>query len=139
MPAVSALLHPDEARLRRGGPRARHPRLDPRAQHAARPPSDERELAFRAADTLEKLTGVRPVGMRTPSWDFSDATLGIIRELGLAYDSSLMADDELYEMLADGEPTGMVEMPVEWIRDDAPYFTMDRYTALRPYTPPRAC
>jgi hypothetical protein len=26
---------------------------------------------------------------------------------------------------------------VEWIRDDAVYFTMDRYSALRPYTSPR--
>jgi hypothetical protein len=26
---------------------------------------------------------------------------------------------------------------VEWIRDDAPYLTMDRYSGVRPYTPPR--
>ena len=57
--------------------------------------------------------------------------------MGLVYDSSLMADDDPYEVLADGEPTGLVEIPVEWIRDDAAYFPMDRYTALRPYTPPR--
>jgi hypothetical protein len=61
-----------------------------------------------------------------------------VRELGLVYDSSLMADDEPYEILADDEPTGLIEIPVEWIRDDAPYFSMDRYTALRPYTSPRA-
>ena len=93
-------------------------------------PEDERELAFRATDTLEKLVGVRPVGVRTPSWDFSAATLRIIRELGLLYDSSLMADDEPYEIVEDGEPTGVVEIPVEWIRDDAPYFSMDRYTGV---------
>ncbi len=95
-------------------------------------PADERELAWRATDTLEKLAGVRPVRVRTPSWDFSAATLGIIRELGLQYDSSQMADDEPYELVEDGEPTGVVEIPVEWIRDDAPYFSMDRYTAVRP-------
>jgi peptidoglycan/xylan/chitin deacetylase (PgdA/CDA1 family) len=76
--------------------------------------------------------------MRTPSWDFSDATLGIERELGLLYDSSLMADDDPYELVEDGEPTGIVELPVEWIRDDAVYFNMNRFTALRPYTPPTA-
>ena len=80
---------------------------------------------------------MRPVGVRTPSWDFSRATLRIIRELGLLYDSSLMADDDAYEIVEEGEPTGIVEIPVEWIRDDAPYFSMERYTALRPYTPPR--
>jgi len=65
-------------------------------------PADERELAWRATDTLEKLAGVRPVRVRTPSWDFSAATLGIIRELGLQYDSSQMADDEPYELVEDG-------------------------------------
>ena len=51
----------------------------------------------------------------------------MIRELGFRYDSSLMADDEPYLLLADGETTGIVEIPVEWIRDDAPYFMMQRY------------
>ena len=99
---------------------------------------DERDLQMRAADTLESITGRRPVGIRTPSWDFSPNTLAISREMGLLYDSSLMADDEPYELLEDGEPTGMVELPVEWIRDDAVYFNMDRFSALRPYTPPSA-
>ena len=85
---------------------------------------------------LEKLSGVRPVGMRTASWDFSPYTLAIAREMRLLYDSSLMADDEPYELLEDGEPTGMVEIPVEWIRDDAPYVAMDRMTGVRPYGGP---
>ena len=76
--------------------------------------------------------------MRTPSWDFSPATLTIQREMGLLYDSSLMADDDPYELDQDGEPTGIVELPVEWIRDDAVYFNMNRFQALRPYTPPAA-
>ncbi|SMF18079.1 Polysaccharide deacetylase [Xaviernesmea oryzae] len=96
----------------------------------------ERDLALRAADVLERLSGVRPVGMRTASWDFSPHTLKITREMGLLYDSSLMADDEPYELLEDGEPTGVVEIPVEWIRDDAPYVAMDRMTGARPYGGP---
>ena len=76
--------------------------------------------------------------MRTPSWDFSATTMAIAREMGLLYDSSLMADDEPYELLEDGEPTGVVELPVEWIRDDAVYWGMDRASAIRPYTPPSA-
>ncbi len=47
-----------------------------------------------------------------------------------------MADDEPYELLEDGEPTGIVEIPVEWIRDDAPYVAMDRMTGTRPYGGP---
>ena len=94
----------------------------------------ERELVVRATDYLEQATGRRPVGYRAPSWDFSPATLDIIRGLGFLYDSSLMADDRPYELLRNGEPTGIVELPVEWILDDAPL--------LNPrgnrYTPPRA-
>jgi peptidoglycan-N-acetylglucosamine deacetylase len=137
MPAVSAMLHPEEARgyVDAGHEMALHGWIHER--NMLLQPADERDLAFRSADTLEHITGQRPVGLRTPSWDFSDATLPIIRELGLLYDSSLMADDEPYEILADGEPTGIVEIPVEWIRDDAPYFSFDRYTAIRPYTSPR--
>jgi peptidoglycan/xylan/chitin deacetylase (PgdA/CDA1 family) len=137
MPAVSALLHPEEARgyVEAGYEIGLHGWIHERNMQLS--PADERELALRSADTLERVTGQRPVGLRTPSWDFSDATLSIAREMGLLYDSSLMADDEPYEILADGEATGLVEIPVEWIRDDAVYFPMDRYTALRPYTPPR--
>jgi hypothetical protein len=78
------------------------------------------------------------VGIRVPSWDFSATTLPLIRELGLLYDSSLMADDEPYELIDNGEATGIVELPVEWIKDDAPYLGMNRATAIRPYTAPSA-
>ena len=92
----------------------------------------------RAADTLEKITGVRPVGARTASWDFSPHTLRITKEMGLLYDSSLMADEDCYELLLDGEPTGVVELPVEWVRDDAVYFMMHRFQSLRPQMPAEA-
>ena len=65
--------------------------------------------------------------MRTPSWDFSPNTLALTRDLGLIYDSSLMADVDCYELLLDGENTGVIELPVEWIRDDAVYFGMNRF------------
>ncbi|MFG6511745.1 polysaccharide deacetylase, partial [Sulfitobacter sp. M23905] len=73
---------------------------------------------------------------RTPSWDYSAHTLSIAREMGLLYDSSLFSDDDPYEIVEKGEATGIVELPVEWIRDDAVYFMMNRFGAQRPYTPP---
>ena len=80
----------------------------------------ERALLERAVEYLTDVTGVRPRGYRAPSWNHSPNTLDIIRDLGFLYDSSLMADDRPYEINAHGEPTGMVELPVEWILDDAP-------------------
>jgi peptidoglycan/xylan/chitin deacetylase (PgdA/CDA1 family) len=83
---------------------------------------EEERLLTQAIDHLTKATGKRPVGYRAPSWAFSAHTLGLIRKAGFLYDSSMMAMDEPYELVADGQPTGLVELPVEWILDDAPYF-----------------
>ncbi|NLU74465.1 polysaccharide deacetylase [Streptomyces sp. HNM0575] len=137
MPAVSALLHPDEARryVQEGHEVGVHGWIHER--NTLLGADDERTLIRRALETLTDITGRTPAGIRTPSWDFSDSTLETILELGFRYDSSLMADDEPYEVLAGGRATGLVEIPVDWIRDDAPYFTMDRFGALRPYTRPR--
>ena len=137
-PAVSALLHPEEIRAvaQEGHEIGIHSWIH--EANTKLPPGVERELTLRAADTLEKVSGQRPVGIRTASWDFSVDTLPIIREMGLLYDSSLMADDDPYELMDGGEATGIVELPPEWIRDDAPYFNFVRFSALRPYTAPSA-
>lgn len=137
VPAVSALLHPGEVAgyAAAGHEVALHGWIH--EWNTRLPPGVERDLLARAAEVLQRQSGQAPVGIRTPSWDFSDETLPVIRELGLRYDSSLMADDEPYEILADGEATGIVEIPVEWIRDDAPYLTMDRNSAVRPWPAPR--
>jgi peptidoglycan/xylan/chitin deacetylase (PgdA/CDA1 family) len=97
------------------------------------PADEERELLVRAIDHLTEVTGERPVGYRAPSWNFSPNTLSIIQELGFIYESSLMADDRPYEILAAGEPTGIVELPVEWILDDAPLLNPSgtRYSSPR--------
>ncbi|WP_342361041.1 polysaccharide deacetylase [Terrarubrum flagellatum] len=136
VPAVAALLHPDEQKrvVGEGHEIGIHGWIH--EFNSTLPYGHERELMMRSADTLEKITGVRPVGLRTPSWDFSPNTLRIEQEMGLLYDSSLMADEDCYELLLEGKPTGVVEFPVEWIRDDAPYFMMNRMGAQRPYTSP---
>jgi len=54
--------------------------------------SEERADMERAWRTLEKI-GVKPLGFRSPSADFSPNTLKLIEEFGFLYDSSLMADD----------------------------------------------
>ena len=136
VPAVSALLYPHEQRrvIAEGHEIGLHGWIH--EVNSTLSEADERDLHLRSCDVLTQITGVRPVGMRTPSWDFSPATLKIQREMGLLYDSSLMADNDPYELEEHGERTGIVELPVEWIRDDAVYFNMNRFTALRPYTAP---
>lgn len=82
----------------------------------------EERLLRQATDTIEAISGVRPVGYRAPSWNHSANTLSIIREMGFLYESSLFADDRPYELLQNGEPTGLIELPVDWVLDDAPFF-----------------
>jgi peptidoglycan/xylan/chitin deacetylase (PgdA/CDA1 family) len=137
VPAVAALLYPDEQKrlVAEGHEIGIHGWIH--ELNSVLPYEAERDLMFRSTDTLEKITGVRPVGLRTPSWDFSPNTLRIETELGLLYDSSLMADEDCYDLVMDGKSTGIVEVPVEWIRDDAVYFMMNRFQSLRPYTPPK--
>jgi len=136
VPAVSALIYPDEQRrvVAEGNEIAIHGWIH--ELNSVLPLHAERDLLLRSAEAIEKITGVRPVGLRTPSWDFSPNTLAIEREMGLLYDSSLMADEDCYELLLEGSPTGIIELPVEWVRDDAAYFVMHRFQSLRPYTPP---
>ena len=136
VPAVTALLPPEEQRrvVAEGHELGIHGWIH--ELNSSLPYEAERDLMRRSADTLERIAGIRPVGLRTPSWDFSQHTLEIEKEMGLLYDSSLMSDEDCYELLLNGAPAGVVELPVEWVRDDAVYFMMNRFSALRPYTPP---
>jgi peptidoglycan/xylan/chitin deacetylase (PgdA/CDA1 family) len=86
------------------------------------PDSAERALLTKAVAELTALTGQKPTGYRAPSWNFSPNTLTILRDMGFRYESSLMADDAPYELVQRGQPTGLVELPVQWILDDAPLF-----------------
>ena len=132
IPAMSAMLHRDGVKQiaaagheigLHGWIHERNSQLDE---------ATERDLMQRASAELTRIAGRKPAGMRTPSWDYSPFTIQIARDMGLLYDSSLMADDQPYEVNVNGQPTGVVELPVEWILDDAPYFNMDRFSTIRP-------
>ena len=86
------------------------------------PPEDERRLLQKTVEALQTVTGRQPVGYRSPSWEFSSETVRLLQEFGFLYDSGMMADDDPYEILVDGKATGLIEIPVEWMRDDAMYF-----------------
>jgi peptidoglycan/xylan/chitin deacetylase (PgdA/CDA1 family) len=83
---------------------------------------EEQRMLNLSIETLTKMTGRKPVGYRAPSWKFSKWTMGQVKAAGFLYDSSLMASDDAYELLLDGKPTGVVELPIERILDDSPYF-----------------
>ena len=125
IPAVSLMLHPEMADLiKRSGRHEFGIHGWIHEMNSQLPLEVERDLVRRAVEYLTQATGTRPVGYRAPSWNFSPNTLTILRELGFRYESSMMSDDAPYELLQRGEPTGIVELPVEWILDDAPLFNV---------------
>jgi peptidoglycan-N-acetylglucosamine deacetylase len=125
IPAVSALFHPQMLKDIQASPLQHeigvhgwiHERLP-----LLNDEKEEQRLLDQSIDTLTKMTGKRPVGYRAPSWKFSGWTMAQVKAAGFLYDSSLMASDDPYELLLDGQPTGIVELPIERILDDFPYF-----------------
>lgn len=85
----------------------------------------EERSALERGLALFRTRGLVPRSYRSPSWDFSRATLGLLRQAGFRVDSSLMGDDRPYELLQEGEPTGIVELPVDWSLDDWPHFQLE--------------
>jgi peptidoglycan/xylan/chitin deacetylase (PgdA/CDA1 family) len=81
---------------------------------------EEREELARARHVLEGL-GATLHGYRSPSWEFSEHTLALLGEANLRYSSNFMDDIRPYVH----ENTRLVELPVQWILDDAPHFWFD--------------
>jgi peptidoglycan/xylan/chitin deacetylase (PgdA/CDA1 family) len=96
----------------------------------------EGELLDRSVTKLREVlgTGFRPLGYRSPAWDLSSNSVGLLLERGYLYDSSMMADDFTPYRAREGDVVGedrfvagaatrLVEMPVAWELDDFPSFT----------------
>lgn len=136
VPALSAMIDPDEARriIGHGHEIGVHGWMH--ENNSLLDEATERDLMQRARDLLHDVTGREPVGFRSAHWDLSAHTIAIAADMGFAYDSSMMADDDCYELVVEGRATGMVELPVEWLRDDAVYLMFNRQPATRPWMAP---
>jgi peptidoglycan/xylan/chitin deacetylase (PgdA/CDA1 family) len=91
----------------------------------------ERRLIELAFETFDKQLNMRPVGYRSPYWDYSDVTLDLVEEYGFIYDSSLMARDLVpyhprrwmvrwEQASVAGKASRVLEVPVNWYLDDFP-------------------
>jgi len=124
IPAVTGVIYPEMIQEFKKRPRhevgihgwihERLPDLDDQAE--------EERLLNKAIEFWTNALSKKPARYKAPSWAFSKYTLDLIRKTGFQYDSSTMAMDEPYELLSNGRPTGIVELPVDWILDDYPYF-----------------
>ncbi|OUM43819.1 polysaccharide deacetylase family protein [Arthrobacter sedimenti] len=85
--------------------------------HPGRFGPGEEEADFRRAFEVLSAFGTPIAGYRSPAFDFSPSTMDIMVAHGISYSSSLMDDIYPYR-----HPNGIVELPVQWILDDAPHF-----------------
>jgi hypothetical protein len=72
----------------------------------------------RSIAVIEKHTGRRPRGNRSPLYNFSINTADLLAAEGFQYDSSLMGDDVPY--ILDTGKGEIVELPTSWALDDWP-------------------
>jgi peptidoglycan/xylan/chitin deacetylase (PgdA/CDA1 family) len=61
------------------------------------------------------------IGYRSPSWEHTPSTLGLLASNGFMYSSNLMDDIRPYRH----DESDIVELPVQWILDDAAHFWFD--------------
>ena len=74
----------------------------------------------RTMETIERITGVRPVGYRAPVYQVTNELPGLLIDRGFSYESSMMADDDPYMLDVAGK--FLVEVPPHWGVDDWPAF-----------------
>lgn len=135
IPAMSMELHPQVIRELRDNPKVEigfHSYVHENPLRLSE--SEERKVYTQAMAIFEKHVGRRPVGFRSAAWDLTESTINIVKEMGFLYESSMMADDRPYMLMANGQDTGLVELPVEWILDDWPLFQISwpsKHVAIR--------
>ena len=79
---------------------------------------EEHYWMARSIEVIERHTGQRPRGNRSPLYNYSIHTTDLLIDGGFLYDSSLMGDDVPYVLKTDaGE---IVELPSSWALDDWP-------------------
>ena len=92
----------------------------------------------RSIAVIEKHTGKRPRGNRSPLYNYSKHTTDLLIEEGFLYDSSLMGDDVPYILKSkNGE---IVELPASWATDDWPPYvhSLDLNFQMQIMAPDRA-
>lgn len=79
----------------------------------------EHDYMCRSIEIIEKHTGQRPRGNRSPLYNMSSQTPELLIEEGFVYDSSLMGDEVPYLLDIPGKGR-LTELPVSWATDDWP-------------------
>jgi peptidoglycan/xylan/chitin deacetylase (PgdA/CDA1 family) len=97
-------------------------------------PAREKAILVKSLEVLTPLAGRRPIGYRAPAWQLSGDTLALLAGEHFDYSSNMM--DRLVPYVH--PPVGdrsLVEIPVSWILDDAPFFLFSGQRGMQPPGP----
>jgi peptidoglycan/xylan/chitin deacetylase (PgdA/CDA1 family) len=124
IPGDTADRHPDETRaiLNAGHEIGHHGYL-----HEPPPTltlEEERTMIERGLDALDRITGTRPRGYRSPAWELSRSTFSLLEEYGFDYDASQLGADRPHWVSDAGRQTRLVEIPSAWELTDSGLFMM---------------
>ena len=98
------------------------------------PPEREEAILLKSVEVLSRLGKTRPLGYRAPAWQLSAATVPLLVKHGFAYSSNMMDRLSPYLHPAVGGRQ-IVEIPVSWVLDDAPYFMFTGQRSIQPPGP----
>lgn len=101
-------------------------------------PDEEREEMEKGIEIIQRVSGRKPAGYRSPAAEFSAMTMRLLREYGFRYSSNFFDDDDPYLHVVDGVKTDLVELPFAWVLDDAPFFLYSITLPGRTMHPPSA-
>lgn len=82
----------------------------------------EHDVLHQGMDIIASITGERPIGYRSPSWELSTSSIDLLINHKFKYDSSMMGHDRLYSVPNSDLSNSIVEIPIHWLLDDAPHF-----------------
>ena len=97
---------------------------------------EEKTIMAKGISMIKEFAPEGPVGYRSPSWEFTPQTVRLLKDNHFEYTSNMMNADLPYLHRLDGDEIPLVELPVSWVMDDAPYFLYSTRLVGRTITDP---
>lgn len=95
---------------------------------------EEEEILVKSKEIIDNVIGYEPKIYRSPSWELNRWTPDLLYRNGVLSDSSLMDDEVPYELSTDDG--SIIEVPIQWILDDAEYWMHTRANRMKSITDP---
>lgn len=94
----------------------------------------EEEILRKSKEIMVSTIGYAPKIYRSPSWELNRWSPDLLMKNGVLSDSSLMDDEVPYELKT--ESGSIIEIPIQWILDDAEYWMHTRANREKSITDP---